>query len=251
MRGFKTEGRSFNTGLKSGLRAGIATKATKGNNFTAPDPYFSNVVLLLSGDGDNNSTNIIDSSSSPKIITVSGNARISTDQSRFGGSSILFNGGGDRLLATNNDFAFASGDFTIEAWVRATGPGNTFGRVIQCGDFASGGDWQLVRDSSGIPTFGYWFDFQGGNPRLISSVTVSSNEWHFIAIVRENTTVKMAINGTVVATGVSFVNLTKTTITIGAAESGDRSNPMFLDELRITKGIAREITVPSEPFPNR
>jgi hypothetical protein len=216
----------------------------------AGDPYFSNVVLFLKGNGENNSTNIIDSSSNPKSITVIGNTRISTDQSRFDNSSIVFNGGGDRLSVSNNDFAFGSGDFTIEAWVRPTGSGVAFGRVIQCGSFGSGGDWQLVRDASGGTTFGYWFDINGGSTRLISSETVNSNEWHFITIVRENSTVKMAINGAVVATGTSSQNLTRTTIAIGANEGGGESNPMFLDELRITKGIAREITLPTAPFPD-
>lgn len=216
----------------------------------AGDPYLSNTSLLLHGDGANNSTNIIDSSSNPKSITVIGNTRISTDQSRFDNSSIVFNGGGDRLSVSSNDFAFGSGDFTIEAWVRPTGSGVAFARVIQCGNFGSGGDWQLVRDASGRTTFGYWFDINGGSTRLISSVTVDSNAWHFIAIVRENSTVKMAIDGTVVATGTSSQNLTRTTITIGANEGGGESNPMFLDELRITKGVAREITLPTNPFPN-
>ena len=216
----------------------------------AGDSYFSNVVLFLKGNGENNSTNIIDSSSNPKSITVIGNTRISTDQSRFDNSSIVFNGGGDRLSVSNNDFAFGSGDFTIEAWVRPTGSGVAFGRVIQCGNFGSGGDWQLVRDASGGTTFGYWFDIDGGSTRLISSETVNSNEWHFITIVRENSTVKMAINGAVVATGTSSQNLTRTTIAIGANEGGGESNPMFLDELRITKGIAREITLPTAPFPD-
>lgn len=215
----------------------------------AGDSYFSNVVLFLKGNGENNSTNIIDSSSNPKSITVIGNTRISTDQSRFDNSSIVFNGG-DRLSVSNNDFAFGSGDFTIEAWVRPTGSGVAFGRVIQCGNFGSGGDWQLVRDASGGTTFGYWFDINGGSTRLISSETVNSNEWHFITIVRENSTVKMAINGAVVATGTSSQNLTRTTIAIGASEGGGQSNPMFLDELRITKGIAREITLPTAPFPD-
>ncbi len=216
----------------------------------AGDPYFSNVVLFLKGSGENNSTNIIDSSSNPKSITVIGNTRISTDQSRFDNSSIVFNGGGDSLSVSNNDFAFGSGDFTIEAWVRPTGSGVAFARVIQCGNFGSGGDWQLVRDASGGTTFGYWFDIDSAGTRLISSVTVNSNAWHFITIVRENSTVKMAINGAVVATGTSSQNLTRTTITIGASEGGGESNSMFLDELRITKGIAREITLPTNPFPN-
>jgi hypothetical protein len=69
--------------------------------FAAPagptDPYFSNVSLLLHGDGANGSTTIVDSSPSPKTVTAVGNAQISTAQSKFGGSSLAFDGSGDYL----------------------------------------------------------------------------------------------------------------------------------------------------------
>ena len=49
-----------------------------------------NTVLLLHGDGTNGSTIFTDSSSYPKAVTASGNAQISTAQSRFGGASMHF-----------------------------------------------------------------------------------------------------------------------------------------------------------------
>ena len=60
-----------------------------------PDPDFANVSLLLHGDGTNGSTTIVDSSSSSKTVTAVGDAQISTAQSKFGGSSIYFDGTGD------------------------------------------------------------------------------------------------------------------------------------------------------------
>jgi len=61
-----------------------SVEATRGN-LTADS-------LLLHGDGVNNSTTIIDSSSVPKTVTALGDARISTAQSKFGVSSIFFDG---------------------------------------------------------------------------------------------------------------------------------------------------------------
>ena len=53
----------------------------------ATDPNFANVSLLLHGDGTNGSQTILDSSSTPKTVTVVGNTQISTAQSAFSGGS--------------------------------------------------------------------------------------------------------------------------------------------------------------------
>jgi hypothetical protein len=95
-------------------------------SFAATDPNFADVSLLLHGDGTNGSTTITDNSPSPKTVTAFNSAAISTDQSRFGGSSLFFPGGSitgtsHRLeSASNANFQFGSGDFTIELWLNAT-----------------------------------------------------------------------------------------------------------------------------------
>jgi hypothetical protein len=88
------------------------------NADTSSDPYLSNVSLLLKMDGANNSTTFTDSSLTPKAVFANGNAKISTAQSKFGGSSALLDGTGDYLsLAHNSGFSIESSDFTLEAWV--------------------------------------------------------------------------------------------------------------------------------------
>ena len=81
------------------------------------DPYFYSNSLLLYGDGVDASTAIVDSSLNNHAITVNGDAQISTNQSKFGGSSLYFDGNGDYLTSpTNTDFEFGTGDFTVELW---------------------------------------------------------------------------------------------------------------------------------------
>lgn len=77
-------------------------------------------VLLLHGDGSDASTTISDSSPAGHgNATVAGNAQLDTAQSKFGGSSILFDGAGDYLTyADHNDWTFGANDFTVEGWVR-------------------------------------------------------------------------------------------------------------------------------------
>ena len=78
------------------------------------DPHYANVSLLLHGDGADNGTVFTDNSHSPKTVTAYGNAKTSTAQSKFGGSSIFFDGNGDYLVSPSNSaFQFGTGDFTI------------------------------------------------------------------------------------------------------------------------------------------
>ena len=93
---------------------------------SSSDPYFSSTKLLLNGNGTNGSTTFTDSSNSSHTVTASGNAQISTTQSKFGGSSMYFDGSGDYLVIAQDTSTDLSGvvDFTIEAWVR---PANVSG----------------------------------------------------------------------------------------------------------------------------
>ena len=87
--------------------------------FTSSDDYYSFVTLLLHCDGANNSTTITDSSLSQVTVTAQDNAKISTAQSKFGGSSLLLDGTGDFGLINTQMTNFEySGDFTIEGWWR-------------------------------------------------------------------------------------------------------------------------------------
>lgn len=68
-------------------------------------------------DGANNSTTFTDNSSLALPVSVFGDAKISTSQSKFGGSSGLFDGNGDYLQATSSGFTFGTDDFTVEGWM--------------------------------------------------------------------------------------------------------------------------------------
>ncbi|MFN9973583.1 MAG: hypothetical protein ACK58T_27205, partial [Phycisphaerae bacterium] len=81
---------------------------------TAPLTAITNTSLLL------NFTNgaIYDAAAKNNLETV-GNAQTSTTQSKWGGSSMYFDGTGDNLVTaapSTVPFAFGTGDFTIECW---------------------------------------------------------------------------------------------------------------------------------------
>ncbi len=87
--------------------------------------------------GSNGSTTFVDNSPVTKSFTVNGNSQISTAQSKFGSSSLLLDGTGDYLSSPSNaDYAFGTGDFTIECWAyRSTGNDNG---ILQISSTAGG-----------------------------------------------------------------------------------------------------------------
>ena len=90
------------------------------------DSAWDDVKLLLNFNGSNAATTTTDASDSGHSITFNGTAQISTAQSKFGGSSVLFDGNSDYLtIADHADWDLGSDDFTIEYWVRFTATGGT------------------------------------------------------------------------------------------------------------------------------
>jgi len=225
-----------------------------GSEKTIVDPQFTSVSLLLHGDGTNGSTTIVDSSRLPKTVTAFGNAQISTAQSKFGGASIAFDGTGDYLqTASSSALALGAGDFTVEAWVWFGSVVSNFGRIVQCGNFNTGGDWQLVRWQSTNPAQPT-FDAGGiGGIRIQSSITVPQNTWAHIAVTRSGGTIRLFVNGVIGGSATSVVGFTQSIVTVGASATGGESHNGYIDDLRITQGVARytaNFTPPTAPFPD-
>jgi hypothetical protein len=213
------------------------------------DPHWSNVSLLLHGDGANGSTTIIDSSPSPKTVTAVGDAQISTTQSKFGGASLLFDGAGDYLTVPNNSsYAFGTADFTVEAWVYF-GNLQGFHTVVSTRDQNNTSTGWTVGVNSSEQLYFYT------NSTNILGSALDQNTWHHIVAARAGSNLQMFVNGMQVgSTFADTKNYTNETLVIGSivGGSGQWFNG-YIDDLRITKGIARytaNFTPPTAPFPD-
>ncbi|MFH0790210.1 MAG: LamG-like jellyroll fold domain-containing protein [Candidatus Omnitrophota bacterium] len=202
--------------------------------------------LLLSCDGANGSTNFID-----KIghsVIANGNAKIDTSQSKFGGSSVRFDGSGDYLsISDSDDWDFGAGDFTIDCWVRPTSV--TAGDfLIGNADYSERSDGWLIGTDGGVGDGGriaFYAMYSGGwKVSCIGVHGMSVNTWHHIAVVRNGTSVKIYVDGIQKANSIDnpVTSITKTSgnLQIGQSPSGNAyAFNGWLDEFRITKGIAR------------
>ena len=218
------------------------------------DPNFSSVSLLLHCDGTNASTTFPDNSPSPKTVTAFGNAQVSTAQSKFGGASALFDGSGDYLqLATDTAFSF-SADFTVEFWVRqSSAPTQTFPFILERGTGPeNAGTWGVLIDNS-TATKSCLF-FYGGPRAYINIGTLTFDTWHFMAVSRSGSTLKTFVDGSETSSVTVTADLTvSATLRVGSSGFATNSFKGYIDDLRITKGVARytsSFTPPTDAFPN-
>ena len=217
------------------------------NAFAAAIP----VSLLLHGNGTNGSTTITDSSPTPKAVTAVGNAQISTAQSKFGGASIAFDGNGDYLsIPFSTDFQIA-GDYTIEFWARIPAQSTASYTLGYLGTHAI----------SGVSGFAIGHYLGNLSVRLNNVSTASSttpllvNTWQHIAVVCSGASLRGYVDGNQVLSGSSATTSNTNSLVIGNFQDLDPNRWFtgFIDDLRITKGIARytsNFTPPTAPFPD-
>ncbi|HOX59639.1 MAG TPA: LamG domain-containing protein [Verrucomicrobiota bacterium] len=211
------------------------------------DPYFDHVSLLLPLEGVNNQRAIVDYAPTPNIITVADNTKISTAQSKWGQGSGLFDGNGDYLtLSHTSEFEFGTDNFTVEAWIRLTGY-----TIVQSGLYRG--------EILGKPS-SFEFRLQGTasswdslRVNIVGSTTVtpeanfsfSLNTWYHIAFVRASGTVAIYVNGTALTTANASANVANAVnannIYIGGLSTVNYGYffPGYLQDLRVTKGVAR------------
>jgi len=205
------------------------------------DPHYWRTKLLVHGEGANNSTTFKDSSASPKTLTASGGAKISTAQYKHGSSSIYLDGDADYIQigsGADSDFDLSTGDFTIEAWCY---PASADYGVVIGRRTTSGGYCFDVR--TGIVYFYFWDS--GGTYRegiAVSSLTLGDG-WHHVAITRKGDVHSLWIDGVYAGGSTTSYRPSNTSLTAYIGYSGYASGPYYysgyLTDIRFTKGVAR------------
>ena len=198
--------------------------------------------LMLHCDGDDASPTFTDEIG--KTVTRNGTAQIDTAQKKFGTGSGLFDGDSDYLsLADSDDWAFGSGDFTIDCWVRfASLSAATQPTIVE-----------QYQDANNFWLF--WYQVDATKLQFLSRVggvdeafyyctwNPSINTWYHLSLVRSGSVIYMFINGVSISVTVATAIGTLTDFT-GSLYIGERGDGSFylngwLDEFRISKGIAR------------
>jgi hypothetical protein len=212
---------------------------------TAPVTAIANTSLLLKFAN----ASIIDSAKMNNL-RANGDVKISTANSKFGGSSIYFDGTGDYLsMPYNHGHALESVDFTIEAWVYR----NVIGvqqDICTTRPTTGSTGWEVRITASNTLQFYYT-----GGGSVTSSGTIPATTWTHIAVSRSGTTVRLFINGNLSATGTGITAAGASTTGLRVGVTNGEASEFFngyINDLRITKYISRynaAFTPPTQAHP--
>ena len=183
--------------------------------------------------------NIYDQTGKIDLETL-GDAKTSTAVVKYGTTSMAFDGTGDYLLSpASTELDFGTRDFTIETWVNFTALSSN---QVLLDRWATGNAnaWQLYWRSTGTS-----IAFLTGSSTVLvqdpNGSNITTGTWYHIAVTRSGTTVRLFVNGTVVATATSSLSLTNTLPLGVGIQTSTATNPLngYLSDVRITKGVAR------------
>lgn len=190
-----------------------------------------------------------DSSIAGHAVTAHGNATISTEQSVFGGASAYFDGseGTYATVANGSHFDFGDNDFAIEWWYRQTTLGSAsailsfgwmtgfFAPLLVYGE-TSGSKLNIYMSSNSLG-----WDLVSGETLLDNA---QNDQWYHLAISRYAGNLRLYANGSIVQEIPVSGPLMESPSDLAICARSDGTYPTgaYIDDLRVTKGSARQYT---------
>lgn len=207
---------------------------------TSGDPHWDKVVALLHFDGDLHDE-------TGRVWT--GNGAFSYVGGRF--SFGFTSGGGWVSTPTSTDLNLSTGDFTIECFMDLTGTSGLRALLSSGVQRWGFGNIYILVDSMNRLEIG---SFEAGHIWISSAALPSSGTFHF-CLERLAGELRLLVEGVLVDSKLSGAALNFSTSGTRIGVNSATTNPFsgVIDELRITKGVARyteNFTPPYRPFPN-
>jgi len=174
-------------------------------------------------------------------IDTVGNAKVgASDPTKYGSNAMEFGGTTDRLITIGPDLLLGTGDFTIEFWVyfNSVSDGNIY-TILDGRTTSDGTNVMWAQETSGS-----WTIFNGAGSGLASgwgSGTFTTGVWYHLAQTRESGVSRFFKDGTQTSGDLSDTSdYNSSTYSIGGRFAvGGYSLDGYIDDFRITKGIAR------------
>ena len=248
------------TGIIQALLAAFGAATT-----AVTDAYFYLTTLLLPGNGTNGAQNntFLDSSSNAFSITRNGNTTQGTFTpfSQTGWSYFSDSQSNNTVgiyLNGETDFAFGTGDFTIEMWVNlySKSPGQV---IYDSRPDSTNGVYPTIYVDSSVNKLKFYVS---SADRITQTSTFTYNAWHHVVVTRTGTSTKMFVDGTqegsTYTDSNNYINGTLRPFT----GDGNTPNPSTnsygvsgsISNLRVVKGsgpyqsAGSSITVPTSPL---
>ena len=170
-------------------------------------------------------------------ISVVGNTHHETDQKKFGDTSIYFDGSGDELHVNDIGQLTFDGDFTVEFFAYLGDQGDTYATIMN--DVTGGNKLRINLGSSSNSTPKLSIYSSTWDSHISGTSDIGDSAWHHCAVVRDNGTIRIFVDGTQETTSAdkgNFIDVSGV-FEIGTY-SGSKAFTGYLDEIRISN-IAR------------
>lgn len=166
--------------------------------------------------------------------TLGSQVTYSATGAKFGKALYVVNNVNQMISYPASEMGFAGGeDFTIEGWVYCTLKPTDY-YYSPFGTWTSNSGWCFFYTPTGIA-------FYFNNLSISKNLSYSANELHAICVTRENGVIRLFFNGVLVETLTNNATIAANSLKIGGnGVSSDRWRG-YIDEVRITKGIARYV----------
>jgi len=211
-----------------GDKSGKFSKGDKIKLFQTTAKYFYALGTSVSG--------ILDTSGTPKALTLSGSPAINTTTFKYGTGSIRIpNQSSDRVAVTTPGSTFQfTGDFCMEGWfypVTIAGEGSFF--IIN----NTANTAFLLINITAANKFNVYVN--SSSATFANVGTWTANTWHHLALNRSGTTVTFWVNGVSIATTSTAATLGYTSPNVvGMAGGGGSAGEWYGDDIRISN-VAR------------
>ncbi|MEW6181641.1 MAG: LamG-like jellyroll fold domain-containing protein [Bacillota bacterium] len=174
---------------------------------------------------------------SGKTWTAYGNATVDTTIYKLGSGSLKLDGDGDYLTEANHpDFDFSNGNFTIDFWFRPETVSGGSRIIIEKLEGQTGPGWSVFQYNDQIR-----FYCDGGAVYFWTGSVLQVGSWKHVAVVRNGSDWRIYIDGVSQASmsSTGTVGVGNNLLIIGARVGGGYPLVGCIDELRVSKGIAR------------
>jgi hypothetical protein len=196
------------------------------------EAYYPNVSLLFPFDLDLlGIRGFVDYSPLHLPFTYTGNPVLQSGIVKHGDRSLQLSGAENIVVSHAAGFAFGTGDYTVEAWVYFTANSGANNAICSLGPTG----WELYRRSAtqGMAVY------NGSTNVIIGSTALTNGVWHHVAVTRSGTNLKLFVDGVLDGSATNSDNITTTSAYIGTYSTGSEPLSGYLDDVRITKGVAR------------
>jgi len=210
-----------------------------------PPTNIANTTVLV------NSTNagIVDSTAKHVVETI-GTAKISTVQSKFGGSSMAFDGSSSSSLAVpftrNLDLSTGAPDWTLECWGYVNNFTNSpyfFNKGGVAATYYTNYSFSMTGDTNSGTVYCTLGNNSGETSYTFGTCLV--NRWYHFAATRKGNTIRTFLDGILVTTSSITTTMTDNGegLFVGMLKNLT-TNVLngYVNDLRITKGYARYLT---------